>query len=180
MVGPNGQRENAPGVGSQEPAETGTGAARLERRAPARLRHLKILSFWIGSTVCRSEPSGRAVLSKIVDCSPVHSFANLDKLTRKLQETIATAYLERSTEMKMETRSSRSQSSDRSFARSFDSTSTRNAASSRKHFYNFAPTSLAHASVLNDLGRSMGAPRARSMMSWGRTPMARETPKRTV
>ena len=28
--------------------------------------------------------------------------------------------------------------------------------------------------------RSMGAPTARSMMSWGRTPMARETPKRTV
>lgn len=43
-----------------------------------------------------------------------------------------------------------------------------------------APTSLAQASVEKDLGRSMGAPTARSMMSWGSTPRARETPKRTV
>ena len=46
--------------------------------------------------------------------------------------------------------------------------------------YKVAPTSFAYASVLNDLGRSIGAPTARSMISWGRTPMARETPKRTV
>ena len=34
----------------------------------------------------------------------------------------------------------------------------------RPQSYNVAPTSLAHASVLNDLGRSIGAPTARSMM----------------
>jgi hypothetical protein len=32
-------------------------------------------------------------------------------------------------------------------------------------FYNDAPTSLAYASVLKDLGRSIGAPTARSMIS---------------
>lgn len=48
------------------------------------------------------------------------------------------------------------------------------------YFYKVAPTSLAHASVLKDFGRSIGAPTARSMINWGRTPMARETPKRTV
>ena len=31
--------------------------------------------------------------------------------------------------------------------------------------YNVAPTNLAHAAVLNDFGRSIGAPTARSMMS---------------
>jgi hypothetical protein len=50
----------------------------------------------------------------------------------------------------------------------------------RAVLYNVAPTSLAYASVLKDLGRSIGAPRARSMMSWGKTPNALETPKRTV
>lgn len=46
--------------------------------------------------------------------------------------------------------------------------------------YSLAPTNLAQASVLNDFGRSMGAPTARSMMSWGSTPIARDTPNRTV
>jgi hypothetical protein len=43
-----------------------------------------------------------------------------------------------------------------------------------------APTNLAHASVLKDLGLSIGAPTARSMMSCGSTPSARLTPKSTV
>lgn len=46
--------------------------------------------------------------------------------------------------------------------------------------YNVAPTSLAYASVLKDFGRSIGAPRARSMMSCGSTPRALETPNSTV
>lgn len=46
--------------------------------------------------------------------------------------------------------------------------------------YSVAPTSFAQASVLKDLGRSIGAPTARSMINWGRTPMALETPKSTV
>ena len=46
--------------------------------------------------------------------------------------------------------------------------------------YKVAPTSFAQASVLKDLGRSIGAPTARSIINCGRTPMARETPKRTV
>lgn len=49
-----------------------------------------------------------------------------------------------------------------------------------KSNYNVAPTSFAQASVLKDLGRSIGAPTARSMINWGRTPMALETPKSTV
>lgn len=35
----------------------------------------------------------------------------------------------------------------------------------KKDAYREAPTSLAQASVLNDLGRSIGAPTARSMIS---------------
>jgi hypothetical protein len=39
---------------------------------------------------------------------------------------------------------------------------------------------LSTHSVVTLFGLSMGRPRARSQMSWDRTPMARETPKNTV
>jgi len=46
--------------------------------------------------------------------------------------------------------------------------------------YRVAPTNFAYASVLKDLGRSIGAPSARSMMSCGNTPSALDTPNSTV
>ena len=46
--------------------------------------------------------------------------------------------------------------------------------------YNVTPTSFAHASVLKDLGRSIGAPTALSMIICGKTPMALDTPNMTV
>lgn len=46
--------------------------------------------------------------------------------------------------------------------------------------HSFARTSFAHASVLNDFGRSIGAPIARSMINCDRTPKALDVPKSTV
>lgn len=44
----------------------------------------------------------------------------------------------------------------------------------------FAPTRLISPSVLMDLGRSKGKPRARLHTSWDSTPRARDTPNSTV
>lgn len=58
--------------------------------------------------------------------------------------------------------------------------SSPNLSLSPERIQSLAPTNFAHASVLNDLGLSMGAPTARSMISCGNTPSARLTPNRTV